>query len=267
MSSKLFLAAGSLGVASLAFVGVGGYAAFTDAVNGHIQASSGVFAVNVSADTTNVPVSCTSGGMAQNLALFGSSGCFEWAAVNGSTNAPTEQVSAPGSWNNYTGLTISISNASPGVAYAANFGVQDYGSLQGIITQVEYQAPAYNALAQGSTVYFYQATSQYSSSNPIPDGCTRIVGANCLIGGGTNSTSGTIWTLLGSTPAYANASFKVTNAFLQPWRQNPTSGLQAPGDEGGASFKAIFAVADATGNTAENETITPSFNVIGETLP
>lgn len=271
MSSKMLLAAGSLGVASLAFVGVGGYAAFTDQVTGQIHASSGVFALNVSEATTRTPISCTSGGLAQNGALFGSEGCFEWAAVNSSTNAPTEQLSSPGSWNNYTGITMSITNASPGVAYASNFGVQDYGSLQGIVTQVNYQADQNNALAQGSNVYMYYAHGSYNnstgSSDPSPAGCSAVVGANCLLGGTDSSGNGTLWALIGSTPANANASFKFSNGFLQPWRQNPTSGLSAPGDEGGFTFKAVVAVADATGNAAQNETITPSLQVIGETLP
>ena len=273
MSTKLLLAAGSLGVASLAFVGVGGYAAFTDQVTGQVNASSGVFALNVSEATTKAPVTCTSGGLAQNGAMFGADNatCFEWAAVNASTNAPTEQLTSPGSWNNYTGITMSISNASPGVAYAANFGVQDYGSLQGILTQINYQAVQNNALAQGSKVYFYQASGSYNnssgSSDPAPVGCSSVVGTSCLLGVADTSGNGTLWSLVGTTPANANASFALKNAFLQPWRQNPTSGLVGPGDEGGFTFKAVVAVADATGNAAQNETITPSFQVIGETLP
>ena len=49
MPSRLTLAAGVLGVASLAFVGVGGYAAFTSNVNLGTSATAGTFILNAAA--------------------------------------------------------------------------------------------------------------------------------------------------------------------------------------------------------------------------
>ncbi|MDA8117587.1 MAG: hypothetical protein M0000_09500 [Actinomycetota bacterium] len=294
MSSKLLLAAGSLGVASLAFVGVGGYAAFTSTVSGNLNVTSGTFVLNVSKGTSESSITCTQGGIAQNNAWFGSNQCFEGSAANGvwqwgsGYNAPVENASG-------SNISITIPNVSPGVAYGSNFSVQDYGSLQGLVQYVNYTANQNNALAQGTKIYVYQAVGQYQkfdngtvyglnqngsyyACSGVNDFSTpsTVVGAQCLQGAlntgltdryGNTYSAITFYELLGQTAANGNAQFKVLNGFVQPWRNTQTSALAAPGSEGGVSFKAVVAVSDATGNSAEYQTITPSFSVIGDTLP
>lgn len=285
MKSKLFLAAGSLGIASLSFVGVGGYAAFTDAINGSSQVTGGTFVLNVTPGPS--AINCTSGGYAQNGAMFGNPGCFEGSAANGDWqwgsgyNLPKELVG-----NNGKDLTITVPNVSPGVSYASNFSVQDYGSLQGIVTNVNYAAAPTSALSAGTMIYFYQAVQSYQvypngtiygtkncvnvndSTTPSP-----IAGARCLVGsthastGSYVPTTTTYYELLGATVANGNASFKVIEGFVQPWRNTQSSDLKQPGSEAGPTFKVIVGVHDATGNGAENQTMTPTFSVLGETLP
>ncbi len=295
VSSKLIFAAGSLGVASLAFVGVGGYAAFTSAVSSPLNVTSGTFVLNVSKGVSESSITCTQGGVAQNNAWFGSNQCFEGSAANGvwqygsGYNAPVENATG-------SNLSITIPNVSPGVAYGSNFSVQDYGSLQGLIQYVNYSANQNNSLAQGTKIYVYQAVGEYQDFTPNGPvygqtsgggyvGCSgvndfstpsTVVGAQCLQGalntGLTNNYGNTynaitFYELLGQTAANANGQFKVINGFVQPWRNTQSSPLVAPGSEGGMSFKAVVAVSDATGNSAENQNITPSFSVIGDTLP
>ncbi len=294
VSSKLIFAAGSLGVASLAFVGVGGYAAFTSTVSSSLAVTSGTFVLNVSKGISESSITCTQGGVASNNAWFGSNQCFEGSAANGvwqwgsGYNAPVETASG-------SNLSITIPNVSPGVAYGSNFSVQDYGSLQGLVQYVKYAANQNNPLAQGTKIYAYQAVGQYQdfangtiygkTLSGSYDACngvndfsapSTVVGAQCLQGAlntgltdryGNTYSAITFYELIGQTAANANGQFKVLNGFVQPWRNTQTSALVAPGSEGGISFKAVVAVSDATGNSAEDQNITPSFSVIGDTLP
>ncbi len=318
-SPKLMLAAGILGVASLSFVGVGGYAAFTSAVQADSTVQSGTFDLNVIPGKTGVNGSfkndtqssdsniatCTAGGIAQNDAQFGSNGCFESSAANGiwqwgsGDNAPKfvlNPATADVFGHPYTnGFSLTLPNVGPGVAYATNFTVEDYGTLQGLVTDLTYAAPSSpNDLSNGSVIYVYQAAGSTQNFNdPTTDGqysgmqgvagCgtnspapSTVVGAQCYQGAPFETTDQwghqlqqtNYWTLLGSTSASVDYTFKVVNGFVQPWYLTSSQSTPTPpGSEGGLGLKVVVAVRAATGNSAEGQSFSPTFSVNGTSLP
>ncbi len=296
-TSRLVIAAAALGLASLTFVGVGGYAAFTSQVTASAQVTSGEFNLVVQTGTT--ALGCTAGGLQQNAQQFGNPGCFEGSAVNGvwqwgdGYNAPVEQLNGQDN-----GFSLTVPNMSPGVAYSANFSVEDFGTLQGLVTQVTYTPPTFTSsndgLAQGSEIYLYQPAGSYEvypNGGPVygTQDCTAVgdsstpsttLGSQCYQGATTTKTdqwthpyqNTTYWELIGSFNATQAGVAKVREGFVQPWYPDgPNGGQKAPGDEGGVTLKAVVAVHDALANGGSNvneeTTFAPSFAVQGTSLP
>ena len=269
-SSRLVLAAATLGLASLTFVGVGGYAAFTDQVTTAATITSGTFQVGANAGT--VSVGCTANGLQQEYSYFGSSNCFEWAAVNASTNMPVLNITPP-TTSNSASATLTVGNVVPGVFYAADITAQDWGTAQGLISQVTYTPPtSTSTLAQGSNIYIYQyAGSAIATSSYTPSCGNYSSSPSTTIGSSCYATSKNLWTLVGEGNAGSSITAKTVNGFVQPWLSGP-NGRTAPGDEGGVTFKLVVAVSDALANTSsgisnEAQTFNASFAVQGTTLP
>ncbi len=252
MPSRLTLAAGVLGVASLAFVGVGGYAAFTSNVNLDTSATPGTFLLNASAGSTGE--GCATGNTQTT--------CLPWDAGNYQNNKGTSVVN----YNNSTIETLganakatwTIPNMAPGDTYYADYTLKDVGTLQGKVSTVTYTIPSSLTTTQlqllsDMTVTVQELTGSTSSGNTW----TNLPRVN-----GTNVNSSQVGA--GNYPANGNYTFStsVLNSavpFLQP--------VGTSTDEQSAEFRVVYTLLDSAGNSVEHVTVTPSLSFIGTSLP
>ncbi len=247
MPSRLTLAAGVLGVASLAFVGVGGYAAFTSNVNLDTSATPGTFLLNVSAGSTGE--GCAAGNT--------QSSCFFYDAGNYKANVGTAVVNNNNSTITPQGTnataTWTIPNMAPGDFYYADYTLTDVGTLQGKVSQVTY-TPHWSSSSQHSLLSSMTVTVQ----ERIPSGKW----VNLPRAGSNNATSSQVGQ--GNLPATSGYTFTtaVTGGnvpFLQP------KGTSS--DEQSAEFRVVYTLLDSAGNTVEGVTVAPSLSFIGTSLP
>jgi len=238
--SRLSLAAGALGVASLAFVGVGSYASFTSQVVGNNKIETGTFQLEAVASKSHPP---------------STSGEDAFDAVNYDSNKGTLTI-GPEPTVNEEGNTLSytIPNANPGDTYTYHFSVYDVGSLQGQVNEVKYQ-PDLSGSTQAALLRDFTVTVlEYIPNNGgeyYPIGTTN--GADA----GTFSTSG----YLGHYPhgAYFGPLFVQPNKYLDP---------KLVGDsENRAQFEVEFHFSSSAGNSVENSSAEAQIQVVGSTTP
>jgi hypothetical protein len=244
----LTLAAGVLGVASLAFVGVGGYAAFTSSVGLNAKITSGTFAMEATAGKAET---------ACNPTNPSGTWCHPGDAVNATANNGTiAQQGFNASTINYT-----IPNMAPGDEYFGDVLIKDVGTLQGTVNTVAYTPPqgTPSALLQNMSVGVEEYACSVSSGS-------RIWVPLALVG--TGSSSGTpqaadhAWTFSTNGGSYGGCGGYA--AFLQPWLN---SGAVKPGDEASAEFRVIFALNQGAGNSASGSTTSPTITFNGSSMP
>jgi hypothetical protein len=176
MPSRLTLAAGVLGVASLAFVGVGGYAAFTSNVSLDSTATSGTFILNATGQSAS--------------------------GRGGVTVANRSHViTTPGASN--ATVTWSTPQMDPGDPYSVQFNVGDVGTIKGEVSNVTYTPPATPGTRQNALLSSMSVTVQEYTNG----------GWQTLGGGGTANVPHTFATYgSGSsdlTPGGASIPFRV----------------------------------------------------------
>lgn len=235
MLSKLTLAGGVLGVASLAFVGVGGYALDTSSVAVNNSFSSGTFQLQVVPGTATV------------------SGQFIHDA--NSAGQPTQTESATPEPTLLTGNTLnySLANAAPGDTYSYTFTVYDVGTLQGQVNQITYAPSATGAgwhLLNHTTV----EVSVESSSGWVP-----LTDSNS---GGSDTTG----PLAAVSPETFLSNYSSGPNFLQPnsfkngaWTYN--------GDENSVTYQVTFAISSNAGNNSEGGSASAQFVIGGANTP
>lgn len=247
--SKLTVAAGIMGVASLSFVGIGGYAAFTS--NAELSAStlSGTFILNTTA--TDSGTSC----------INSSSNCFSFDAANldtnaGTVNAVNNPAIVPGGQNST--ITWSVPNMAPGDQYWSDITVQDWGTLQGEIAGVTYTPPAWSILSASQQALLSAMTVTVEEQDP--EGNWHILPLSSADYGtdGSGSLAATGSYTFGTNVSGGNVPF------LQPWGPN---GNTKPGDEASATFRVIFGLSQTATNAAEGASVSPSLSIDGTTLP
>ena len=248
MVSRLTVAAGIMGVASLSFVGIGGYAAFTS--NAQLSAStvSGSFILNTT--STKSGTSC-----------IVTNNCFGFDAVNASTNAGTTSAVnnpaiIPGGQNSK--ITWSVPNMAPGDQYWSQITVQDWGTLQGEIAGVTYTPPAWSTLSASQQALLSAMTVTVEETDPQGNWHILPLSATDYGGDGTGGLPAT------GSYTFGTAVSGVNVPFLQPWGAN---GATQPGDEASATFKVIFGLSQSATNAAEGASVSPSLSIDGTTLP
>jgi hypothetical protein len=257
MPSRLTLAAGVLGVASLAFVGVGGYAAFTSNANLDTSATAGTFILNASVGKTGE--ACASGNTQQ--------GCFSFDADNYLSN----QGSLSGLANNQVtttdgsnaSLTWTAPNMAPGDEYFADIYLQDAGTLQGKVSEVTYTPPkgTPSALLQDMTVTVQELTGSNNGQKTWTN-LPRVGGKNIdgtQVGAGNYAATGNY--------TFSTAVNDKNVPFLQPLDVVNGQPTLSPGDEQSAEFRVIYTLSDSATNPAETQTVSPTLNFVGTSLP
>jgi len=254
MPSKLTLAAGVLGVASLAFVGVGGYAAFTSQADLSTQATAGTFILNASVGKTGEY--CPTGNQQQSCLFFDAP---NYASPSGSLPANIGQVAVntnnsiitPNGTNASWAWTVP--NMAPGDSYYADVKLFDAGTLQGKVYEVTYTPPKSSTLtaAQQQLLSDLSVTVEEKTSSgwDILPQMSNDFGNN---GSGDKPANGSY--TFGTAVSGGNVPF------LQPVAANPT-------DEQVAEFRVIFTLADSATNAVETQTVAPTLTFVGTSLP
>lgn len=251
MPSRLTLAAGVLGVGSLAFVGVGGYAAFTSNVNLNTSATAGSFILNATPGTTGE--SC-----AQNSGGFGGF-CAPQDAVNSSTN-----IGSLSDFSNSTSITPEGTNASatwtvpnmaPGDMYYADVILTDVGTLQGEVSAVTYTPPSESS---GSPAANLLSDMTVTVQEKTPQGAWDTLPLQAIDYGG----NGTGNLPAGKSYVFGTAVSGGNVPFLQPAKANPDY-------EASAEFRVIYTLLGSAGNGVSGVTITggPTISFEGTSLP
>ncbi len=245
MPSRLTLAAGVLGVASLAFVGVGGYAAFTSNVNLGTSATAGTFILNAAAVGTGQ--ACATGNT-QSDCLFFDAG--NYSTNQGSLSLPNNNTNITPGGNNAS-VQWTVPNMAPGDEYWSVVSLTDVGTLQGKVYQVTYNPPSNPTPAQAQlladmtvTVQERTGTTTNSSGQSMPlwTNLPRVNGANVSssqVGAGNYPANGGY--------AFSTAVSGGNVPFLQP------KGTSS--DEQNAQFRVIYTLSDSAGNGVEGQTV------------
>lgn len=253
MPSKLTLAAGVLGVASLAFVGVGGYAAFTSQADLSAQATAGTFILNASVGKTGE--SCASGNEQQSCLYYDaqnygqSSGSLPANIGQAKVNANSVTITPNGA---NASLAWTVPNMAPGDSYYVDVKLYDAGTLQGKVSEVTYTPPTNLSPAQQQLLDDLSVTVEEAT----PQGNWEILPQLANDFGGNGS---------GYKPANGHYTFGTAVSggnvpFLQPVASHPT-------DEQMAEFRVIFTLADSATNGVEGVTVAPTLSFIGTSLP
>lgn len=227
MLSRLTFATAALGVASLAFVGVGSYASFTSSATVNNSIKTGTFQLEA------LPSTFTCG---TKKATVCASGPLIGDAVNGgqpvqSFNAGTEPAVPSGNT-----LSYSLTNANPGDTYTYQFTVYDVGTLQGQINTITYSPSGSSALAKDTTVTVQEYisgkwTDVHTASQEGADG-----GAN-----GIPVTAAAVHTF--------KLDYSFGPSFLQPNTLN--SGVETyKGEESSATYRVVFHISNAGATNA-----------------
>jgi len=255
MPSKLTLAAGVLGVASLAFVGVGGYAAFTSQADLSTQATAGTFILNASVGKTGE--SCAPNNQQQSCLYFDAQ---NYASASGSLPANIGDIGGVANNSIITpdgknaSLVWTVPNMAPGDSYYADITLFDAGTLQGKVYEVTYTPPKSSTL----TAAQQQLLSDLSVTveEKTPGGAWEILPQASNDFGNNGS---------GYKPANGSYTFGTAVSggnvpFLQPVASNP-------GDEQAAEFRVIYTLADSATNAVETQTVAPTLTFVGTSLP
>lgn len=254
MPSKLTLAAGVLGVASLAFVGVGGYAAFTSQADLSTQATAGTFILNASVGKTGE--SCAPNNQQKSCLFYDAP---NYASPSGSLPANIGQVAVntnnsiitPNGTNASWAWTVP--NMAPGDSYYADVTLFDAGTLQGKVYEVTYTPPKSSTLtaAQQQLLSDLSVTVEEKTSSgwDILPQMSNDFGNN---GSGYKPANGSY--TFGTAVSGGNVPF------LQPVASNP-------GDEQAAEFRVIYTLADSATNAVETQTVAPTLTFVGTSLP
>jgi len=272
MPSRLTLAAGVLGVASLAFVGVGGYAAFTSNANLDTSATAGTFILNASVGKTGE--TCASGNTQQS--------CLYFDADNYTSNQGSLSNLKNYSTISTDGLDASLKwtapNMAPGDEYWADIYLQDVGTLQGKVSEVTYTPPS-TGTSSASTGTSSASTGTSSASTGTSSALLKDMTVTVQ-----EQFQGTWYTLPrlsndfggnGSGNLPANKSYTFGTAvkhgnvpFLQPLDVT-TNGKAtlSPGYEQNAEFRVIYTLLDSAPNNVEGQTVSPTLNFVGTSLP
>lgn len=245
MPSRLTLAAGVLGVASLAFVGVGGYAAFTSNVNLDTSATPGTFLLNASVGSTGE--GCATGNT--------QSGCLYFDAANYQANAGTSVINNNNSTITTQGTnataTWTIPNMVPGDFYYADYTLTDVGTLQGKVSTVTYNPPTSLSPTQKVLLNSMRVTveEKFNGTWYILPQLSNDFGGT----GNGNHNALASWTF-GTAVTGGNVPF------LQPVSSSPNY-------EQSAEFRVVYTLLDSAGNSVEGVTVAPSLSFIGTSLP
>lgn len=235
MVSRLSLAAGALGVASLAFVGVGSYASFTSQVVGNNKIETGTFQLEAVASGSHPPN--THGEDAAD-------------AVNYSTNKGSlsigDEPTVTGEGNT---LSYTIPNANPGDTYDYHFSVYDVGTLQGQVNEVKY-VPQNGAVLSDFTVTVLEF---------IPNN-----GGEYYPIGTTNGDTPATFSTNGYIGTYPNGAY-FGPLFVQP---NKSLNPALVGDsENRAQFEIEFHFKSTASNADEGQVANAQIDVVGSTTP
>ncbi len=249
MVSRLTVAAGIMGVASLSFVGIGGYAAFTSNAVLSSSSLSGSFILHTTA--TDTGTSC----------INTSTNCFSHDAVNAGTNAGTinavnNPAIVPGGQNST--ITWSVPNMAPGDQYWSDITLQDWGTLQGEIAGVTYTPPSWSTLSASQQALLSSMTVTVEEQDPQGNWHILPLSASDYGGDGSGNLAATGSYTFGTAVSGGNVPF------LQPWGSN---GATQPGDEASATFRVIFGLNQTATNAAEGASVSPSLSIDGTTLP
>jgi hypothetical protein len=258
MPSRLTLAAGVLGVASLAFVGVGGYAAFTSNVNLDTSATAGTFLLNAKVGTTGE--GCASGNTQASCLFFDANNYTNniggFSSLSNNTNITSDGDNALLKWD--------VPNMAPGDYYFADIYLRDVGTLQGKVSEVTYTPPTGtpSQLLKDMTVTVQEFTGTktvinnngVSTSVKVWTNLPRIHGNNIdgsQVGAGNYAANGTY--------TFSTAVNNSQVPFLQP--------LGVGTDEQSAEFRVIYTLNDSATNVAEGENVAPSLSFVGTSIP
>lgn len=231
MITRLTIAAVALGVAALAFVGIGSFAGFTgqDTVNSTI--SGGTFELQAIA---GIPTMTYNNGQYPGQTTALSAGTL--SAVN-SGNV--------GDGTATTTLTYSLPNADPGHTYTIPFTVYDTGSLPGMVNSFTYSPGSNKEMLSDFTIEIeFENNGTWS-----PIWTPNVTGQTDMLNGAdkytlTNSRQGDegLTNFLGS---------------------NPSEGSTATGGGAASQQYEIVETFNANNNDAEGQTATQTFTVSG----
>lgn len=216
MRTRLFLAVGAVGAATLGLVGTGSFASFTSTVAGSNSITTGTF--KLQAEPAGSPQV---------------SGPLVYDAING--GQPTQSLTAtaePTVTGQGNSLAYTLANAAPGDTYSYTFNVYDVGTLQGQVDTLTY-AP---------------------SSAGIPLEQQMTVEVQKMVNGSwtdihNSSDSGASGVALpASQPHTYYLDYSFGPAFLQPNTLTSSGTPTYNGEESSASFRVVFTFLNPTTN-------------------
>lgn len=216
MVSRLALAIGAVGAATLGLVGTGSFASFTSTVTGTNSITTGTFQLQAEPD----------GAPTVTGQLIGD-------ATNG--GQPTQSLTAtaePTVVGQGNALNYSLTNASPGDTYTYGFSVYDVGTLQGQVDTIGYAPGSSGTALLGQMTV---AVQEY------------VNGAWTDIHNSSNDGSA-------GTPLPANEphtyylDYSFGPGFLQPNTLSPTGTPSYTGEESSVSYRVVFDFLNPTTN-------------------
>ena len=248
MRTRLLLAAGAVGAATLGLVGTGSFASFTSTVAGTNSITSGTF--QLQAEPAGTPTV---------------SGPLVGDAING--GQPTQNLvatSEPTVTGQGNTLAYTLANAAPGDAYSYTFNVYDVGTLQGQVDTITY--------SPGSQGTALEAQMTVEVQEQVNGTWTDVH---------NSSASGASGSPLPASQAHTYyLDYSFGPAFLQPNTLSSSGTPSYTGEEASATFRVVFTFLDPTTNpnssfdnhvvnqnTAEGISAAPTITVNGTNTP
>ena len=216
MLSRLALAVGAVGAATLGLVGTGSFASFTSSVTGTNAITTGTF--QLQAEPAGPPTVA---------------GPLIGDAINGGQPAQSLTATAePTVVGQGNALSYSLTNANPGDTYTYGFNVYDVGTLQGQVDTISY-APG-------------------SSGTQLLSQMTVVVQED-LNGTWTDvhnsSSSGSAGVpLTAAAPHTYYLDYSFGPSFLQPNTLSASGVANYTGEESSASYRVVFDFLNPTTN-------------------
>ena len=215
MLSRLALAVGAVGAATLGLVGTGSFASFTSSVTGTNAITTGTF--QLQAEPAGPPT------VAGPLIVD---------AINGGQPAQSLTATAEPTAVQGNALSYSLTNANPGDTYTYGFNVYDVGTLQGQVDTISY-APG----SSGTQLLSQMTVVVQEDLNNI---WTDVHNSS------SSGSAGVPLTAAAPHTYYLDYSFGPS--FLQP-NTLPTSGVaNYTGEESSASYRVVFDFLNPTTN-------------------
>ncbi len=215
MLSRLALAVGAVGAATLGLVGTGSFASFTSSVTGTNAITTGTF--QLQAEPAGPPTVA---------------GPLIGDAINGGQPAQSLTATAePTVVGQGNALSYSLTNANPGDTYTYGFNVYDVGTLQGQVDTISY-APG----SSGTQLLSQMTVVVQEDLNNI---WTDVHNSS------SDGSAGVPLTAAAPHTYYLDYSFGPS--FLQP-NSLTASGAKYTGEESSASYRVVFDFLNPTTN-------------------